>query len=120
VKYLLAIYGNREKWASLGKEEWQEAVARQDAYNRKYRATGELLAAYGLGDESTAQVVRREDGMPAVTDGPYLETKEYLASFYLLEVDSLERAHEIAADMPWAEKNAVEVWPVEHEPPADW
>jgi hypothetical protein len=92
MKYLLLIYGNQEKWASIPAEEWPEAIAKQDAFNRKYRETGELIGAYGLGDQLRAKLVRREDGQPAVTDGPYLETKEYIASFYLLDCESEERA----------------------------
>ena len=51
MKYLLLIYGNQEKWASIPADEWPEAIARQDAFNRKYRATGELIGAYGLADD---------------------------------------------------------------------
>jgi hypothetical protein len=119
VKYLLMIYGNQEKWASIPAEEWPEAIARQDAFNRTYRETGELLGAYGLGDAAQARLVRRVDGQPAVTDGPYLETKEYMASFYLLDCESEERALQIAADMPFADAEPVEVWPVMHEAKPD-
>lgn len=120
MKYLLTVYGNQEKWASFGKEAWKEVVAKQDAYNQKYRSTGELLAAYGLGLETSAKVIRNPNGQPVVSDGPYLEAKEYLASFYLLEVDSEQRAQEIAADMPWAEHDAVEMRLIEHEAPTGW
>jgi hypothetical protein len=119
MKYLLMIYGNQEKWASIPAEEWPEAVARQDAFNRAYRETGELLGAYGLADAARARLVRRVDGQPAVTDGPYLETKEYMASFYLLDCESEERALAIAADMPFADAEPVEVWPVMHEAKPD-
>jgi hypothetical protein len=119
VKYLLMIYGNQEKWASIPAEEWPAAIARQDAFNRKYRETGELLGAYGLADAAQARLVRRVDGQPAVTDGPYLETKEYMASFYLLDCESEERALQIAADMPFADTEPVEVWPVMHEAKPD-
>ena len=85
MKYLLLIYGNQEKWSSIPAAEWPEAIARQDAFNRKYQETGELIGAYGLADAAAARLVRRENGQPAVTDGPYLETKEYIASFYLLD-----------------------------------
>jgi hypothetical protein len=115
MKYLLMIYGNREKWDSIPADAWPEAIARQEEYNARYRATGELLGAYGLADAAAARLVRRADGAPAVTDGPYLETKEYMASFYLLDVESEERAYQIAADMPWADQEPVEVWPVLHE-----
>ena len=43
MKYLMLIYGNQEKWASIPAEEWPEAIAKQDAFNRKYQATGELI-----------------------------------------------------------------------------
>jgi hypothetical protein len=119
VKYLMMIYGNQEKWASMPAETWPEAIARQDAFNRKYAGTGELLGAYGLADAVQARLVRREDGQPAVTDGPYLETKEYMASFYLLDCENEERALQIAADMPFADTEPVELWPILHEAKTD-
>jgi hypothetical protein len=115
MKYLLMIYGNREKWDRIPADEWPQAIARQDAFNARYQATGELIGAYGLADAAAARLVRRAEGAPAITDGPYLETKEYMASFYLLDVESEERAYQIAADMPWADVEPVEVWPVLHE-----
>ena len=117
MKYLLMIYGNDEKWASIPADEWPEAIAKQEAFNARYRETGELIGAYGLGTSATAKLVRNTGGVPVVTDGPYLETKEYFASFYLLECADEQRAYEIAADMPWADKEPVEVWPVPHESP---
>ncbi|ROT33544.1 YciI family protein [Micromonospora sp. HM5-17] len=119
MKYLLMIYGNQEKWDSIPPESWADEVAKQEAFNKKYRETGELLGAYGLADAVAARLVRRESGAPAVTDGPYLETKEYLASFYLLDCESEERAYEIAADIPWADREPVEVWPILHESPVN-
>ncbi len=119
VKYLMLVYGNQEKWSSFPAEQWPEAIARQDAFNRKYQDTGELLGAYGLADAVKARLVRRRDGVPAVTDGPYLETKEYIASLYLLDCESEERAQQIAADMPWADVEPVELWPVLHEAATD-
>ncbi|HEX6869695.1 MAG TPA: YciI family protein [Micromonosporaceae bacterium] len=119
MKYLLMIYGNQEKWDSIPAESWPGEIAKYEAFNQKYRDTGELLGAYGLGDAATARLVRRKHGAPAVTDGPYLETKEYMASFYLLDCESEERALEIAADMPWADQEPVELWPILHESAAD-
>lgn len=117
MKYLLMIYGNQEKWESLPAEEWPKVVAEQDAFNKRYMESGELLGAYGLADAANARLVRRVEGAPAVTDGPYLETKEYMASFYMLDVESEERALEIAAAMPIAAQDPVEVWPIHHEAP---
>ena len=115
MKYLLLIYGNQEKWDAIPPDDWPAEIAKYDAFNRRYRETGELLGGYGLGDASTARLVRRVDGVPVTTDGPYLETKEYIASFYLLDCASGERAREIAADLPHASVEPVELWPVLHE-----
>ncbi len=119
MKYLLMIYGNQEKWESMPAGAWTDAIARQEAFNAKYRQTGELLGSYGLAYAARAKLVRRVNGLPAVTDGPYLETKEYMASFWLLDCDSQERAEQIAADMPFADDEPVELWPVLHESAAD-
>ena len=115
MKYLLVTYGNQEKWDSIPARDWPGAISRQEAFTARYRSTGELLGAYGLADAVSARLVRRQDGVPVVTAGPYLETKEYPASFYLVDCESEERALQIAADMPFAGTDPVEVWPVMHE-----
>jgi hypothetical protein len=115
MKYLLMIYGNQERWEARPAEQWPGAIARQEAFNARYRETGELLGSYGLADAVNAKLVRRAGGLPEVTDGPYLETKEYLASFWLLDCESQERAQQIAADMPFADTDPVELWPILHE-----
>jgi hypothetical protein len=119
VKYLIMIYGNRELWESYSEEELKAVIAAQDAFNQEFMLTGELLGAYGLGYAEQARTVKVRDGMPVVTDGPYLETKEHMGSFYLLDVESDERALEIAAQMPYATSRSVELWPVPHEARAE-
>ncbi|HEY2795386.1 MAG TPA: YciI family protein [Micromonosporaceae bacterium] len=119
MKYLLMIYGNQETWTSMAPEEMAKGIAEQDAFNKKFFATGELLGAYGLAYADAAKVVRVRHGAAAVTDGPYLESKEYLASYYLLDVESEQRALDLAAEMPWASVNGVEMWPVMHDGAAD-
>ncbi|MEE1785358.1 YciI family protein [Streptomyces sp. SP17BM10] len=119
MKYIAMIYGNQEKWNAFPAEEWPAAIAKVEAFNAKYRATGELLGAYGLADAAAARLVRRTDGAAVVTDGPYLETKEYLASFYLLDCEDQERAQQIAADFPFADVDPVELWPILHESPSN-
>jgi len=115
VKYMLIIYGNEELWNSVGPDEQQRLFEAFDAFNKKHYETGELLGAYGVADAAATKLVRLADGQPAVTDGPYLETKEYLASWYLIDVDSEERAVEIAAALPSAAHQPTEVWPILHE-----
>jgi hypothetical protein len=115
MKYLLMICGSQEKWSGIPAEDWPREIAKQDACNKKYTATGELLGGYGLADAAAAKLVMRKDGGPAVSDGPYLETKEYMASFCLVDAENEERAYELAAQMPWADQNPTEVWPILHE-----
>jgi hypothetical protein len=115
VKYMLLIYANRETWAGFGPEDWSKAIAEQDAFNKEFFDSGELLGAYGLADVVNTKVVRVRDGVPAVTDGPYVEAKEHLASSYVLDCDSEARALEIAARMPFASFRGVEVWPIMHD-----
>jgi hypothetical protein len=119
MKYLLLIYGNQEKWDAILADAWPAEIAKYDAYNKRYRETGELLGAYGLADAVNARLVRRVNGAPAVTDGPYLEAKEYIASLYLLDCESEERARQIAADLPHADEHPVELWPILHDSAAD-
>jgi len=119
VKYMLIIYGNEELWNSIGPEEQQEMFRAFDAFNKTHYDTGELLGAYGVADAAATKLVRLADGQPAVTDGPYLETKEYLASWYLIDVDSEQRALEIAAALPSATHQPTEVWPILHEASRD-
>jgi hypothetical protein len=115
MKYITIIYGNKDLWQSFPPEEAAKAIKEVNAFNKRYQETGELIAAYGLGDELTAKTVRVRDGVPAVTDGPYVEAKEFVSSFFLLDVDSEERALELAAQYPFASHSAVEVWPILHE-----
>ena len=119
MKYLIMIFANQETWAGFSQEETARAIAEQDAINKEFFETGELLGAYGLADAESAKVVRVREGAAAVTDGPYLETKEYLASYWLVDVESEQRALDIAARMPWAAHGGVEVWPVLHEAGAE-
>jgi hypothetical protein len=115
VKYMLIIYGNQELWNSIDPADFEQEIAAYDVFNKKFYSTGELLGAYGVADAAASKLVRLTDGQPAVTDGPFLETKEYLASWYLLDVDSEQRALEIAAELPSAKWRPVEVWPILHE-----
>jgi hypothetical protein len=81
VKYMLLIYGNEETWGSFPPEEFSEVVRETNALQQELRESGEFVGAYGVADQVNAKTVRLQDGVPAVTDGPYLEAKEYLGSF---------------------------------------
>jgi hypothetical protein len=119
MKYMLLIYGNEEIWSSFTKEDFERLVRETDAHPAALFASGELIGAYGVADQVQAKTVRMRDGAPAVTDGPYLEAKEYIGSFYIVDCESLERAIEIAAEMPSAELTEIEIRPLMHEAGAE-
>jgi hypothetical protein len=115
VKYMLLIYGNEELWSSFSQEEHEELIRDTDALQQELRETGEFVGAWGVADQVNAKTVRVKDGVPAVTDGPYAEAKEYLASFDIVDCESEERALEIAARVPFARLGSVEVRPLMSE-----
>jgi hypothetical protein len=119
MKYMLLIYGNEELWSSFGPEEMEQAIKDTEAQHAGLRASGEFVGAYGMADQVQAKQVHLVDGAPVVTDGPYIEAKEYLASFTIVDVDGPERALEIAAEDPFARIGQVEVRPILHESGAE-
>jgi hypothetical protein len=115
VKYLLVITMDPEVWDPMSEEEHNAVFAAHDTFQKEVVRPGELLSSVGLSDPSNTKTVRVRDDVPAVTDGPYIEAKEFLAGYYLVECDSLERATELAAAIPDARYSAIEVRPVEFE-----
>jgi hypothetical protein len=114
---MLLIYGNEELWSSFTEEDMTKAVTDTETWHAGLRASGEFVGAYGMADPVMTRIVQVRDGVPAVTDGPYLEAKEYIGSFTLVDCDGLDRALEIAAGDPFAGIGKVEVWPIMNEAP---
>jgi hypothetical protein len=112
VKYLALIYNNPGAFEALSQRERNEMMSEADAFFKELTESGELLGGVALADPSTGRTVRVRNGVPAVTDGPFAEAKEQLAGYYLLDVDNLERATEIATHDPAARFWAVEVRPI--------
>ena len=99
-QYLLSVHnGDVSPYAS--DEEMQQAFADTGAVNAEMQAAGVYVFAGGLMPSTTASVVRSKDGALLHTDGPYLEAKEHIGGFWILEVDDL------AAATAWAEKATV-------------
>jgi hypothetical protein len=73
-------------------------IAFMHSFNKELRDAGELVGAEGLAAPGEAKFVRAgKNGVPAVTDGPFAEAKEFLAGYWIVEVDKPQRAYEIAA-----------------------
>lgn len=115
MKYMLLVYGNDEVWSSLPQEQWKQFVAEHDQVNRELAEEGVLVGAYGVAEQDQARVIRVTDGVPAVTDGPYIETKEYIGSFYIVDCADEAEALRVAARIPSSKLTGVEVRPLLHE-----
>jgi len=112
VKYLLIIHANPSLAETLSEREIDELVAAHDAFQERLRDTGELLSYAALADPTMSRTVRVRDGQTVVSDGPYAEVKEFLVGYYLVEAETPERAAELAALIPDAAHNCIEVRPV--------
>ncbi len=115
MKYLLLIYHNpgaRDLWESFSEELQVEGLAAYAALNDELAKSGELLAAESLADPEMTKTVNVRDGRTIASDGPFAETKEELAGFYLVDCESLERAIEIAGRIPEATDAQIEVRPI--------
>lgn len=102
MKYMLMMHAPRGTgdYQILGwsPEELQAHIAFMHRLNKELIEAGELVGAEGLAPPGEARVVRAgKNGVPAVTDGPFAESKEFLAGYWIVDVDSAERAYEIAA-----------------------
>lgn len=105
MKYLCLVYGE---------EKALEAMPDSDclAYDSAIRASGHCIASEALQPVSSATTVRVRNGKVSVTDGPFAETKEYLAGFYMIEAKDLNEAIQIAARIPPARVGSIEVRPI--------
>ncbi|WP_029288454.1 YciI family protein [Cellulomonas sp. HZM] len=115
-KYLLSVYGPAERTpygAYPTKEAMLESFADTGAFNDQLVADGYFVFADGLAEVSTATVVDGHGEQPVLTDGPYLEAKEHLGGFWIVEVPDLDVALRLAAEGSKACRGKVEVRPFE-------
>ena len=101
MKYMLIMNTPRdgyEQYLSWPKKDLEANTAFMIAFTRKLAAAGELVGAEGLASPTQAKLVRAgKDGKP-ITDGVFPESKEFLAGYWIVDVDSPERAYQIAAE----------------------
>jgi len=105
MKYLCLVYAEERRLEEVPD---RECVA----YDSAIRESGQCLASEALQPVETATTVRVRDGKATITDGPFAETKEQLAGFYLIEARDLNEAIRVAANIPPARVGSVEVRPV--------
>lgn len=110
--YLLSVHGPVEltEFGGYGsKEEMEEAFAATNVFNEKLRTDGYWVFAGGLESASEATVVDGQGEAPLMTDGPYVESKEVIGGFWLIDAPSLDVALQLAAEGSKACRGKVEV-----------
>jgi hypothetical protein len=109
MKYMILVYGSQRDYDGMAGrgdgadapswtgEEMAKLGAFMESFNRSLAESGELVDTRGLTAPAHARQIQWRDGVAAVTDGPYAETQEVLAGYWIVECDSFDRATEIGA-----------------------
>jgi hypothetical protein len=108
MKYMILVYGSQQDYdAMTGKDDgerpaWSGADmmamgAFMESFNQDLAKSGELVDTQGLSAPAHARRIQLRSGVPVVTDGPYPETEEVLAGFWIVECESFDRATQVAA-----------------------
>jgi hypothetical protein len=105
VKYLCLVYGEEKEIGAMTDDECM-------AYDQALRDSGRCLASEALQPVRTATTVQVRNGKVAIRDGPFTETKEHLAGFYLIDAADLDDAIQIASQIPPARVGSIEVRPI--------
>ncbi|HEY6128849.1 MAG TPA: YciI family protein [Candidatus Acidoferrum sp.] len=107
MKYLCLVYGEENKIGAMTDDECM-------AYDQELRNEGRCLASEALQPVHTAKTVRVRDGKMYIRDGPFAETKECLAGFYLIDAATFDDALRLASQIPPARVGSIEVRPIRH------
>ncbi|HKV60862.1 MAG TPA: YciI family protein [Candidatus Acidoferrum sp.] len=105
MKYVCLVYGEEKEMGAMTDDECM-------AYDQALRKAGRCLASEALQPVRTATTLRVRQGKVSITDGPFTETKECLAGFYLIEAADLNEAIQVASQIPPARVGSIELRPV--------
>lgn len=105
MKYLCLVYGEEDQINAIDPRECL-------IYDEGIRTSGHCIASEALQPVATATTVRMRNGRMSIHDGPFAETKEQLAGFYMIEARDLNEAIQLAAKIPPAQVGCIEVRPI--------
>ena len=117
MKYMLMICRDEPAWERLTPAERKQIYDDMVALSEDLRARGQYVAGHPLQASSTATAVRVRGGKRLVTDGPFVETREQLGGYMIIDVPDLEAAIAVAARVPLARTSTVEIRPLREGPP---
>lgn len=120
MKYLCLVYYEEKHINAMSPQEWRSLNEECVACGEDLRSTGHMIGGNALHPTTTATSLRVRDGKTLITDGPFAETKEQLAGFYMLEARDLNEAISLASKIPPARLGTIEIRPLrELEPSQD-
>ena len=111
MRYLCLIYLDEKQLAAMPAAEMDKLNARHLELNEELLRSRHFIEAEALTPAASATCIRVRDGRPSLSDGPYMETKEMVAGFYLIEARDLNEAIQVASRLPSAPLGTVEVRP---------
>ena len=112
MKYLLLVHHDEETFRKISKEKQQQMLTESVELTHHLHANQQYVHASPLHPAATGVLVRMREGKPLVTDGPFIETREQLASYFLIDARDLSEAVRIATRVPGARIGTVEVRPL--------
>ena len=111
MRYLILINLNEKELYAMSETEMSALNARHLEFTNRLRKSGNWIEAEALAPANTSKQVRVRRGRPSITDGPFAESKELVAGFYLIEARDIDEATRIASEIPTASIGTIEVWP---------
>lgn len=111
MRYLCLIYLDEKQLAAMPEADMSALNARHLAFNEEILASGQFVEAEALQPAAAATCLKVRNGKVALTDGPYMETKEMVAGFYLIDARDLNEAIHVASKVPSAPLGTIEVRP---------
>lgn len=112
MKYLCLIYDDEKEWQKLPKERVDKIMGEYKAFGDSIRKSGHFVVGSQLQPTHTATIVRMRNGKVSTTDGPFVETKEQLGGYILIEAKDLNDAIQVASRIPSAKDGSIEVRPI--------
>jgi hypothetical protein len=112
MRYIHLVHLDASNFDRMSIEERQDVDRRALAANAKLEAAGILVHTEAVQDGSSAVLVRVREGKVSVTDGPYIESKEQMAGYVLIDVPHMTEAVKLAGEDPMAEYGTIEVRPI--------
>ena len=112
MKFMLIVHHDEAAFEKIEKEKRQQLLAESIELTHQLHAAGQYLSASLLQPVATAVMMRVREGKPLVTDGPFIETREQIAGYFLINARDLNEAISIATRVPGARIGTVEVRPL--------